>query len=142
MKDKLREIISKSNKDETRKILEDLLAELVEEKWEPKKYIPNWYILSDGKIISSSDEGDEYRLYGNEFPTEETTIIARNMNKRNQLILQAKIEMGYGDGRFGIFKQEDVWMCGTHSPGNPELTFETREQAETVLNMVKPYLEE
>lgn len=117
--------------------LDELRALIKEDKWEPKQYEFNWYFRSDGKVKSYSGSEEKARQFGNEWPTEELAIKARDMNKRNQLIMQAKHEMGYGDGNYAIFKNSGRWRGGVASPQNTEITFENRSQTETVINMLE-----
>ena len=109
------------------------------EKWEPKKYSPNWTINDCGRINSYKNNSSAGRGYGNEWPTKEAAVIAKAMNKRNQWILQAKIERGYGDGGFYIYYGPRGGRYAVSNDGctaNPEITFETRLQAKDIIKMV------
>jgi hypothetical protein len=117
----------------------DELKELINEKWEPKAYKPFWFVDGGSGITEFRASTEEARKYGNEWPTKELAETARDMNKRNQLILQAKHEMGYGDGRAKILYNydRDCWegRNGVYV-STPELAFKTREQAEVIIKMV------
>lgn len=116
------------------------LKALIEPKWEPKVYEPNFYIGRNGLISISDLIYNPDRLYGGEWPTIEAAETARDMNKRNQLILQYKLEKGFGDGGWIIVYHErrEQWevLNASDQPENPELTFETREQAVETLKAV------
>ena len=126
-----------------------MLKELKEpEEWEPKKYLPNFSIEQTGRITKwSRKNSNAVRLYGNEFPTEQLAQVARDMNKRNQLILQAKTELEERLGRkidggyeihIGVGEnQGSLWRSAyVFKTANPELTFENQSQAEQVIKMV------
>lgn len=113
------------------------LKELINEKWEPKG--GQYFVYPGGKIQYNADGySDDAREYGNEFPTKELAETARDMNKRNQLILQAKHEMGYGGGKFYISRgTSGFWQASLSDwVPDPEISFETQTQAETVIKMV------
>lgn len=115
------------------------LRELINEKWEPKRHDYNHTAGPNGMVFSSTISEDSYRLHGSEFPTKELAETARDMNKRNQLILQAKHEMGYGDGYYKITFGLGIRVWYVTNDGkidNPELTFETQEQAAKIISMV------
>lgn len=66
-----------------------------------------------------------------------------DMNVRNKRIALAKYEMGYKDGAWGIAysNRKETWRSynGGGYVGcidNPELTFETKEQAEHIIKMI------
>jgi hypothetical protein len=122
-----------------------LLKSLIEEKWEPKKFDQHWWIGQGGGVHRSVSSGacTSSRLYGNEWETKELAETARDMNKRNQLILQAKHERGYGDGDWTLVysADEEKWVATyPNYPSNPELTFDTKAHAKEVLKMVIPCL--
>jgi hypothetical protein len=147
-KDKLEEIIKRYDSKHFATLINDQvishkdnliqeLKALINPKWEPKEYIPNWGSQSDGNITDSDRIDKEERLYGNNWPTRELAETARDMNKRNQLILQYKTEKGFGDGRCGINHGNGEWYAYENSYiDNPELTFETKEQTEETIKAV------
>lgn len=114
------------------------LKSLINPKWEPKGYEDGFYVAGYGTVGGHRRFTQNYILYGNTWPTKETAETARDMNKRNQLILQAKIEKGYGNGDNVIcLNKRGVWQGAfSDSKENPELTFESAEQAEEVIKMV------
>ena len=133
--DKYEDVFDHGYRPHPKHLLKDLKSLL---EWEPKEHDYPLVIMPDGEIVSGS--GDyATRLMGGEWSNTGIAVKARDMNKRNQLILQAKHEMGYGDGRYKIFfnKHCNVWLtsAGYHT-ANPELCFETKEQAEHVIEMV------
>lgn len=150
-KDKLELIIEKLEGTEQHKavmsvnaaVLRELKALIEPEKWEPKEYLPNWDTDSSGGVFKSGSSNRAYRAYGNEWPTEELAKTANAMTKRNQLILQAKTEKGFGDGNYEINKGtgEDksiLWgVVQVFKSANPETTFDTKEHGEEVLEMCR-----
>lgn len=121
-------------------IIKELKALIEEPEWEPKVYEPNWMIVSEGSVRESTVSTSIHRLYGNESPTKEVAEKIAQMNRRNQRIMQAKVEMGYRDGPWLITKY--LRGGGWDSKYNndylalPELGVETEEQAETIIKMV------
>lgn len=116
--------------------LTEKLKELINEKWEPKE--GKYHLHGDGHIASGGGSYG-YVSMGCSFKTEELAETARDMNKRNQLILQAKHEMGYGDGYYKITFGLGIRGWCVMNDGkidNPELTFETQEQAAKIISMV------
>lgn len=61
------------------------------------------------------------------------------MEERNKRIILAKLEKKFGDGKVKIYYTYDVgeWQAfGGMYSSDPELTFETKAQAEEVIRMV------
>jgi len=116
-----------------------MLRELIEgSKWEPKGCSPGFYIMGYGAIDSHSARfTNDYILYGNTWPTKELAETARDMNKRNQYILQYKTEKGFGDGPYGLEFKNKWFVINSYYKANPELTFETREQAEETIKALR-----
>jgi len=114
----------------------DRLKSLI--KWEPKEYEDPWISGGVGDALQAEFSDEEWRLAGNEWPTKELAETARDMNKRNQLILQYKNDPDnmFGDGNWAIYyltakkRWKTSYVMGTE---NPELTFEKQEQAEEVI---------
>lgn len=125
-----------------REVLEKLKALIEPEKWEPKEYPENWNISSRGNVTNSSQSNKAFRLYGNESPTREVAGKIEGTNRRNQRIMQAKTEMGFGDGQYEICfgsvdsEKKDWQVVCVYRAANPELTFDTQEHGEEVLKMV------
>ena len=118
-----------------------MLKELIEEKpWEPKEYDPYWWINVSGEVCPPECISPKAIMgYGNRWPTKELAKTARDMNKRNQLILQAKTEIGAKDGRLYITKgRSGLWQASSSDwIPDPEITFESQYQAEQVIKMLR-----
>lgn len=141
LKQKLKRIVESLEKSEFPfyEACKELKALIEPEKWEPEKIDGRCYqIMGDGHFCKD-ESADEYRLYGNEWPTKEHAELARDMNKRNQWILQAKIARGFGDGEWIISYDgcDREWKSvPSRLSDNPENTFETKAQGQEVIKMV------
>lgn len=138
MKEEIERLIKKFEDSQVtteHQIIKELKALIEPEKWEPKGGL--LIIEPNGVITEEEEQPYGCVVYGNAWETVKLAGIARDMNKRNQLILQAKHEIGAEDGRFGLFIQHGYWVCGTVSPGNPELSFKERTQGEKVIEMLQ-----
>lgn len=141
-KEKIERIIEElSNPSEDVMRVVHKLKSLIEpEKWEPKEYEGDIYQMMGDGTFCKDRSFDSYRLHGSEWPTKELATIARDMNKRNQLILQAKHEKGYGDGIYYLYYHcvsEDWCVVSDGNTSNPELTLETNEQAERIIELLQ-----
>lgn len=142
MKNEIQEIINKLESSE-QPFYEacEMLRKLIDDPWEPKRLDKVWYLNMDG-CVCRGVQTDGCRLFGNEWPTEELAKTARDMTKRNNLILQYKQEKGFEDGEWVICKRNDgLWSEFANDMSeiliNPELTFETKAQAQEVINALR-----
>jgi hypothetical protein len=121
-----------------------MLKELINPKWEPNEYTRPFYIGGDGGVFDNfyypTSAIEKTRQYGNEWPTKELAETARDMNKRNQLILQAKTDIECEDGDWIISYRppNKLWVAieSERAKDNPELTFKEKEKAEEVIRML------
>lgn len=122
-------------------VINELKQALPKKEWEPSG--GEFSIASYGIITEGWNGGDEEkRLYGNYFKEKSHAEVCSKMTRRNNWILQAKIEIGAGDGRYVLTNSDKgEWLVSMADwQENRELGCETREQAERVLEMVRPVL--
>lgn len=94
----------------SKEVLDKLKALIEPKPWEPEKFGELYRLFGDGHIEKRdvhSIQQDEYRLQGADHPTHKLAETAGGINKRNQLILQAKTERGFGDGGYEIAVGDD-----------------------------------
>ncbi|MES0444950.1 MAG: hypothetical protein ABUJ92_00255 [Desulfobacterales bacterium] len=111
----------------------------IEKKWEPEEYPINYTVYANGGILETRNGTTKSeRLYGNESKTREDAEKIEQMNRRNQWILQAKRFKNFPDGDYeiGVTHEGEVCIRASHIHANPEITFETGEQAKEVKEMV------